>query len=186
MKTLILNGSPRKSGDTAALLQAFLTHLDGEVYQINAYDGHIHPCTDCRWCMTHASCAIQDAMQEVYTRISEADVIIIASPIYFSELTGPLLSVASRLQYLWVSKYMRKMPILSEKTRYGVILLAGGGDGAASHAISTATCLLHQMGAEVFGTVCSHNTNHVPAAEDAAALAQVRALQQAISEEYAK
>ncbi len=186
MKILVLNGSPRKNGDTAALLEAFLTNLGGEVYQIHAYDGQIHPCTDCRWCVTHAACALQDAMQEVYTRIDEADVIVMASPIYFSELTGPLLSVASRLQYLWVSKYLRKTPVLSEKTRYGVILLAGGGDGAADKAISTATCLLHQMGAEVYGMVCSHNTNHVPVAEDAAALAQVRTLQQAILAEFAK
>lgn len=174
MKTLIFNGSPRRQGDTAAMLDVLRAQLGGEFHQIDAYTCGIRPCIDCRWCFSHAGCVVQDEMQAVYRHIDEADNIVIASPIYFSELTGSLLSVMSRLQALWVSKFIRKEPLLREKTRQGVILLAGGGDGTADKAISTATCLIHQMGAEVAGIVCSHDTNHIPAAQDAPALAQIR------------
>ena len=51
MKTLILNGSPRKNGDTAFLQQEFLAHLKGEYGVIHAYDGKIRAAafrTGCR------------------------------------------------------------------------------------------------------------------------------------------
>ncbi len=176
MKTLIFNGSPRKNGDTASLLHVFKEAIGGDIQQIDAYFCKIKPCSDCRHCWTHHGCAIRDEMQRVYTLIDEADNIVIASPIYFSELTGALLNILSRLQYLYVSKTFRATDTLTEKRRNGVILLAGGGDGAPTRAAETAACLLHQMDAEVIGTVCSHNTNRLPACQDTAAKANIRTL----------
>lgn len=176
MKTLIFNGSPRKNGDTASLLRVFKEAIGGDIQQIDAYFCKIKPCSDCRYCWTHHGCAIRDEMQRVYTLIDEADNIVIASPIYFSELTGALLNILSRLQYLYVSKTFRATDTLTEKRRNGVILLAGGGDGAPTRAAETAACLLHQMDAEVIGTVCSHNTNRLPACQDTAAKANIRTL----------
>ena len=52
MKTLIFNGSPRKNGDTAALITSFLRETAGypdDTYKIvTAYDAGIQPCRDCR------------------------------------------------------------------------------------------------------------------------------------------
>jgi multimeric flavodoxin WrbA len=48
---------------------------------------------------------------------------VIASPIYFGNLTGSLLNWASRLQLFWVSRYIRKVEPLSEKHRKGVVIL---------------------------------------------------------------
>lgn len=48
MKTLILNGSPRKEGDTVNLINKVIENLNGEYKIINAYDCEIHPCIDCR------------------------------------------------------------------------------------------------------------------------------------------
>lgn len=98
MKTLIFNGSPRKNGDTMGLINEFIKELDGEYKIVNAYYCDIKPCIDCRYCWKNDGCCQQDEMQEVYKYIEECDNILIASPIYFSELTGPLLSVMSRLQ----------------------------------------------------------------------------------------
>lgn len=176
MNTLIFNGSPRKNGDTAALLNRLKAEIGGEFHQIDAYFCDIKPCMDCRYCWTHNKCAVMDEMQEVLTFIDEADNIVIASPIYFSELTGSLLSVLSRLQYLYVSKVFRGEEALTDKRRNGVILLSGGGDGSPEKAKKTAACLLRQMGAEVVGTVCSHNTNSVPAKLDAKAAADCKAI----------
>lgn len=142
---------------------------------VNAYCDNIAPCVDCRYCWTHNRCAIDDGMGEIYRLLSEVDNVVIASPIYFSQLTGPLLSVASRLQYLYVSRMMRN-DIVELNPKKGAILLSGGGDGSAEPAIKMASILLRQMGAEVVGAECSLGTNTIPASEDGQALAAVVAL----------
>lgn len=181
MKTLIFNGSPRKDGDTAALISALKSALGGDIEQIDAYHAGIRPCIDCRYCFAHDACAVKDGMTRVYSLIHEADNIVIASPVHFSELSGPLLAVLSRLQYFYVSKNFRGEDILAGRKRNGIIMLAGGGDGSPERAIITATCLLHQMGADVAGTVCSRNTNITPAKDDAKAMADIKAVAAAIS-----
>lgn len=130
MKTLIINGSPRKNGDTMSLITKLKEHLSDEVNQIDTYYSKVKPCIDCRYCWEHSSCAIKDEMQNIYKMIDETDNIIIASPIYFSELSGSLLQLASRLQYFWVSKNIRHESVLSDKKRKGIIILVGGEDGS--------------------------------------------------------
>ena len=98
MKTLILNGSPRINGDTASLVGMLRERLGGDIYEISAYRADISPCIDCRRCRTHAGCAIDDGMREVCELLRVCDNAVIASPIYFSEVTGRLLDVGSRLQ----------------------------------------------------------------------------------------
>ena len=83
MKTLIINGSPRVSGDTVSLINRLSENLSGEYRIINTYTCNISPCVDCRYCKTHAGCAIRDDMQEVYKYIEECDNIVIASTVYF-------------------------------------------------------------------------------------------------------
>ena len=51
MKTLILNGSPRKNGDTAQLLELAKAQLQGTYHVVSAYTANIHPCIDCRHCL---------------------------------------------------------------------------------------------------------------------------------------
>ena len=97
MMTLIFNGSPRKNGDTNSLIHELMNHLQGQVKIVNAYVCNISPCVDCRYCWQKDGCSIEDDMQEVYDYIHVCDNIIIASPLYFSEISGQLLSILSRL-----------------------------------------------------------------------------------------
>lgn len=165
MKTLIFNGSPRKNGDTMGLINEFIKELDGEYKIVNAYYSDIKPCIDCRYCWKNDGCCQQDEMQEVYEYIEECDNILIASPIYFSELTGPLLSVMSRLQTYWCGRFFRKVNCIDKKKKGGIVLV-GGGDGNMEKAIDTANCLLHQMNAEAIGTAYSHDTEKVSPKDD--------------------
>ena len=123
MKTLIINGSPRKNGNTVTLLNEIKKRLNGEVFQVDTYYAKSSPCYDCRHCWTNAECMIKDEMQDVYIMMDEADNVIIASPIYMGNLTGSLLNWASRLQYFWVSRHIRKVEPLSAKYRKGVVVL---------------------------------------------------------------
>ncbi len=176
MKTLILNGSPRKKGDTVSLINKVIEDLNGEYKIINAYYCDINPCVDCRYCWNNTGCCVNDEMQEVYKYIEECDNILIASPIYFSELTGALLNVGSRLQtYFCARSFRKEKPIV--KAKKGAIIIAGGGDGNVNKSYDTACCLLHHMNAfDILPVVFSHNTNDISAVEDEVALLGVKSI----------
>ena len=137
---------------------------------LNAYRCDISPCMDCRFCRENNGCSINDDMQEIYDYIQECDNILIASPIYFSGLTGKLLDVGSRLQTYFCARYYRKTePIL--KVKKGAVVLVGGGDGNVNKAYETACTLLHHMNCHnIHKVVFSHNTDKRPAIEDKQAL----------------
>lgn len=177
-RTLIFNGSPRKHGNTAYLIQKLKEQLSGDVRIVNAYDCQISPCIDCRFCWTHEGCSIQDEMQEIYQEIERCDNVVIASAIQFSELSGALLAVTSRLQTYYAAKRIRKVKPKIKAKRGGVIL-CGGGDGSADRARDTANILLHEMNAKKVGEAVSLQTDHLSAAQDEQAL-------QALSELAAK
>lgn len=166
MKTLIWNGSPRKTGDTVSLINRVTDGIDGEYYLVNAYECGIVPCVDCRYCWKNSGCAVEDEMQNVYDYIQECDNILIASPIYFSELTGKLLDVGSRLQTYFCAGFFRKeKPIL--KPKKGAVILVGGGDGRMDKPYETACTLLHHMNCfDIHSAVFCHNTNERPAVKD--------------------
>ncbi len=172
MKTLILNGSPRHNGDTLSMIAQLKKHLDGEIKIVNTYYDKISACLDCRYCWKHDGCSQKDDMQGIYDYLKDCDNVIIASPVYFSELTGPLLSVASRLQTFYATRRFRKQnPMLKKK--FGAILLSGGGDGEPNKAESTAKCLLKHMNAEYIGHVYSLHTDSLPSKDDRVAIQEI-------------
>ena len=174
MKTLIINGSPRVNGDTNSLINIVKERIDGEYKIVDAYRCNISPCLDCRFCWKNSGCAIQDEMQEVYEYINDCDNILIASPIYFSELTGKLLDVGSRLQTYFCARFFRKEEPIP-KAKKGAVILVGGGDGRMGKAYETACTLLHHMNChEIHELVSSHDTDRWPAVEDAQTIDGVR------------
>lgn len=176
MKTLIFNGSPRKNGNTAQAINRLLECINGEYKIIDTYNCNMLPCMDCRWCREHSGCCIDDEMQDIYKYIQECDNIAIASSIYFSELTGKLLDVGSRLQTYFSAQYFRNENPIS-KPKKGAVILVGGGDGNMSKAYDTACTLLKHMNVtDVFPAVYSHNTNIKAALEDEAFINQIAKL----------
>lgn len=175
MKTLIFNGSPRRNGDTACLLREIRGALAGEVMEVSAYYGGISPCVDCRHCWKEDGCAIDDGMQAVYRAMEEYDNIVVASPVYFSELTGPLISLMSRFQCLYAGKrFLGKS--YGGKPKYGALILTGGGDGSTVRAEERAQLFFKYTNAKCVGTVLSLHTDDLPACRDEAAKARAREL----------
>jgi len=174
MKTLIINGSPRAFGDTVALLEILKENLAGDCFLIDAYHCNIAACVDCRYCRSHPGCAVEDGMQKVYDYIRDCDNAVIASPIYFSELTGKVLDLCSRLQTFFSARAFRgEIPDIAEKR--GAVILVGGGNGAPDKAFSTARTLLKSMNCrEIHPLVCFHDTDHRRAAEDECTVAGVK------------
>ena len=166
MKTLVFSGTPRKQGDTMALINQFISHLEGEYKIVDAYDCNIQPCIDCRYCWKDDGCSINDDMQEVYKYIQECENILIASPLYFSELSGQLLAITSRLQTYFCARFFRKVKPI-EKEKKGGVIIVGGGDGSVENAFKTACRLLRHMNTiDIAPVVVSHNTNNISAKDD--------------------
>lgn len=152
------------------LIRLVTEQLTGEYKIVNAYTCDVSPCVDCRHCWKQSGCAIPDEMQEIYDYIQACDNILIASPIYFSELTGRLLDLGSRLQTYFCAYFFRKEKAIA-KSKRGAVILVGGGDGSMEKPFDTACTLLHHMNCtEIYPLVCSHNTNQRPACEDEQAL----------------
>lgn len=176
MKTLIFNGSPRKNGDTRLLVNEFIKYLNGEWVIVDVFERHIASCIDCRYCREHEGCSQQDDMQEVYDMIQECDNILIASPVFFTELTGQLLVAASRLQTFFCARYFRKeIPVARSKN--GGILLVQGGGHKAEKAADTAAALLREMNAtEIAPPVYCLETDTVPPIENGETMARLAEL----------
>ncbi len=166
MKTLIFNGSPRKNGDTASLINKTKEHLVGDIKTVDAYRCNIQPCIDCRYCRRNIGCVVKDDMQGVYEYLQECDNILIASPIYYSELTGQLLNVFSRLQMYYSAKQFQQLELL-DKPKKGAVILVGGGNGSPDIAEKTALTLLRTMNSKIIHPiVISHNTDNQSAVDD--------------------
>ncbi len=175
MKTLLISGSPRKNGESAYLLKELEGKLKGEIIRYDAYKSGIKGCVDCRYCWTHDRCAFPD-FKELDDIIREVDNIVIASPIYFSEVTGRLLDFLSKCQVYWSNKYIRKSPIeMTEKK--GALILAYAGHCEEEKPYSTMKTLMNMMGVkEYFPLITTPDTDYVPASEDKEALKKIEEL----------
>ena len=181
MKTLIFNGSPRKKGNTSTLIDALVSQLDGDIKIIRAYDCDVKPCIDCRFCWKNNGCAVKDGMQAIYDDIQESDNIVIASPTYFGELSGQLLTVMSRLQTYWCAKYLRHEQPIQKKKRAGIIVVRGG-QGMLTKGFETAKVLLSDMNAKSVGTIFSDDSDNVPSIDKPDVQDGLRALVEALGE----
>lgn len=114
-KVCILFGSPREKGNTAQLLIPFTDQLKDEgalVTRIDLYDKEIHGCIACRTCQNdweHFGCKIKDDMQEIFDMVLEADIIVLATPIYSWFCTAPMKAALDRLVYGMNKIYGKEM-----------------------------------------------------------------------------
>ena len=181
MKTLIINGSPKKNGDTQALIDAFVSGLSGEYRIVSRGDG-ISPCIDCRYCWKHDGCAVKDAMQAVYDYLADCDAVVLASPVWFSSLSGPALDIGSRFQTYFARKFFRHLssPL---KPKRGVILLVGGQPGTEVGPIANAKTILGlaNIAKDDITVVTSMDTDRIPASADTAALDAAKAAAERLS-----
>lgn len=104
---LAINGSPRRRGNTEALLDAIAkgARAAGAVCEnIRVSDLDIHPCIGCGGCEKAGECVLEDDMTALYPKIIAADRVILASPIYFYGITAQAKAMVDRCQALWSRK----------------------------------------------------------------------------------
>ena len=101
-KIVILNGSPRKSGNTAALAKAFAQGAEGAGNTVTEFflgGMDIHGCKGCFG--GHSSrecpCVQKDDMDKIYPAVRDCDVVVLASPLYYWNMSGQLRTAIDRL-----------------------------------------------------------------------------------------
>jgi len=110
MKVIAVNGSPRKNWNTHILLEKCLDgakETGAETELINLYDIQYKGCTSCFSCklkgVTVKKCAMKDELKSILQKICECDVLVLGSPIYFSNVTGEMKSFMERLLFPYSS-----------------------------------------------------------------------------------
>ncbi len=134
MKVLGLFGSPRRGGNTDILLEEALKGAEeegAEIERLYLSGLKITPCLECRGCDETGSCIIQDDMEKIYPKLLEADIIILASPIFFYGVTAWAKALIDRSQAVWARKYLVKDPTMRKKgkRRKGFFISVGATKG---------------------------------------------------------
>ena len=117
MKILVLNGSPRPNGNTAAMVGAFAEgarESGHEVTVVPVCQKKIGGCLACEYCHTkgEGKCVQQDDMQEIYPVLEEAEMIVLASPIYYHSFNGQLQCAINRIYALDKPKNLKKAALI--------------------------------------------------------------------------
>ena len=101
-KIVILNGSPRNGGNTAGLCEAFAGGAESAGHVVTRFDlqqMNIHCCLGCmKGGKDPASpCVQKDDMDKIYPAYKEADIVVLASPMYYWSVSGQLKAAFDRL-----------------------------------------------------------------------------------------
>ncbi|MBT3255259.1 MAG: flavin reductase [Deltaproteobacteria bacterium] len=132
MFVLGLQGSPRAKGNTGILLSAFLNEVErlgGRVNTLDATQMKVMPCLGCGACERKGYCPQDDDMQAAYPLLRKADLVVLATPIYFYGPTAQLKAFIDRSQALWSRKYALGLEDPRRKWRKGFLLAVGATKG---------------------------------------------------------
>lgn len=133
-KVLILSGSPRKGGNSDLLCDEFMRgaqEAGHDVEKIRVSEKKIAPCSACYYCrQSGGECAHKDDMAEVLQKMIDADVIVLASPVYFYAIDAQLKAVIDRTVARWLE--------VRDKEFYYIVTMADQGEDSAD---TTLACL---------------------------------------------
>ena len=102
MKVCIINGSPRRDGNTEEVLKPFrqkLTELGARVDDIFLKDWRVAPCLECYACQDvqgEYGCVQKDDTEEIFRRIGACDLLVLASPIFTWYCTAEMKALMDR------------------------------------------------------------------------------------------
>jgi len=112
MKIVCINGSPRKNGNSASLLQevkSIAEDVNATVisYSLNqlSYQG-CQACMSCKGKTEH--CIVKDDLSEVLSEIGSSDLLVLASPIYFGDITAQMKGLIDRFYSYLVPNFMQQ------------------------------------------------------------------------------
>ncbi len=133
-KIVALYGSPRRKGNTAALLKkavAGARDAGADVEEFVLRDLKLSPCLEIYGCLQAGECAIKDDFQVVRDKILEAQGLMLASPVFFYTVSSHTKILMDRFQSLWVKKYWvdKTPPEQQTNARKGLFISVGATKG---------------------------------------------------------
>jgi len=130
-----LSGSPRRHANSESLLDEALRGAEEAGAKteklIASRFRKLLPCVNCGHCLKTGRCIVGDEMQEIYPKLEAADGLIVASPIYFMNVSAFLKILIDRCQCYWSRKYVLKEPLFPDnphRIRKELFLATGGHD----------------------------------------------------------
>ena len=115
MKITILNGSPRHNGNTQIMADTFseTARENGHTVNIlNIANMNIRGCLGCKYCYSHGGkCVQDDDMENVLAELSDTDMVVFASPVYWFDMTAQLKTVYLK----WEDKGIITVPNMLDK-----------------------------------------------------------------------
>ena len=159
MNILVLNGSPRPEGSTKQMAEAFRSGAASAGHQVDIVDVcklRIGGCLACEYCHTKGKgeCVQKDDMAQVYALLREADMLVIASPIYYHGISGQLKCVIDRF---YSAAYPSKPPKLK---KVAMILSSGDADMYDGALFSFKGDFLDYLGLEDMGVFTAHGAQN--------------------------
>lgn len=102
MKVLILNGSPRRDGNTSVAVNEMVNifvkeNIEAEVVYVGTEA--VRGCIACGKCGETGRCVFDDVVNEIAPKFEEADGLVLASPVYYASANATLIAVLDRLFY---------------------------------------------------------------------------------------
>ncbi len=175
---LILNGSPRMKGNTSMLCDAFTQGAESIGYVVNRMDlqkMNIHGCLGCmKGGKDSASpCVQKDDMDVIYPEYMKADIIVLASPLYYWSVSGQLKTAFDRLFAV-----AELDPEYANPRKDCVLIMAAEGDTPENWkpAVDYYEALVRFMGWKDRGRVLAGGVLHAGAVAGSPVLDQARAL----------
>ena len=133
-KIIVIDGGPRKTFNTASMLQKFAEGAGSvsseiEVKTVRLYGLDYKGCMSCMACKIKGKasniCKFKDALTPVLEEIAEADGLVLGSPNYFGEMTAQMRAFLERLAFPWLSyndyslTAPKRMPVVLVETQNG-------------------------------------------------------------------
>lgn len=175
---LLLEGSPRRGGNTERLADAFVKGAEGAGHRVTRFsviDTRVNGCLGCNYCRSHGGeCVQKDGMQDIFAAMKEADTIVFASPIYFFALTAQIKAVIDRL---YASLGAKASSVTSS-----ALLLAYGGttEEDAAGALAQYRVMSNYLGWNDLGIIQASGVNEKGEIEGNPALKQAEELGRAV------
>lgn len=125
MKILILQASPRAKGNTAWMAEVFKSAAEAagdQVTLVNVSHKKIAGCLACEYCHNkgNGTCIQKDDMQDLYPLMAEAEVLVLAAPIYYFTLNAQIQAPIQRMYSVNKPAKVKKMALLMSSYSPGV------------------------------------------------------------------
>lgn len=158
MKITILNGSPRTNGNTAGMVKTFRESAEAAGHTVTVFEVckmDVKGCKACEYChgKGQGKCIQKDDMQEIYESLQDANMLVLASPIYYHNMSAQLKCVIDRF-------YSALYPTAPDSLKKVAMFLSSGDSNMYEGAkFSYDGDFLGYLGLEDEGIYTNHDRN---------------------------